>query len=131
MVRYGGKLAVYGIVVLCITALLVGLAMLIPDEIAHYYGQFSEFSQGDANKPSWFLWSLPRKSDDGSITRLKRSCSHPLKVYMYDIPRKFNFGLMTMDNKNEDLPWGNHAAPPWSQQWEALEQSWTRTSKSV
>nr|PNR59588.1 hypothetical protein PHYPA_002379 [Physcomitrium patens] len=64
------------------------------------------------------LW----KSDDGSITRLKRSCSHPLKVYMYDIPRKFNFGLMTMDNKNEDLPWGNHAAPPWSQQWEVNKQ---------
>jgi hypothetical protein len=41
---------------------------------------------------------------------------------MYELPRKYNFGMIKLDKKNEDLPWKNHVAPPWAQQWEVNKQ---------
>jgi hypothetical protein len=44
----------------------------------------------------------------------KTECSLPLNVYMYDLPRKYNMGLLKKDDPNQELPWTNPVAPPWS-----------------
>eukprot|EP00249_Psilotum_nudum_P019369 c27219_g1_i1 orf=66-1415(+) len=40
-------------------------------------------------------------------------CNSPLRVYMYDIPRKFNLGMLKPSDPKQDLPWMDKRIPPW------------------
>lgn len=42
-----------------------------------------------------------------------RKCDRRLKVYMYDIPRKFNLGMLKL-GPHQDLPWSSERIPHWS-----------------
>lgn len=39
-------------------------------------------------------------------------CEGPLKVYMYNIPRKFNLGMLKQ-GPYQEMPWMNAKVPPW------------------
>eukprot|EP00246_Nothoceros_aenigmaticus_P009207 TRINITY_DN24581_c0_g1_i1.p1 TRINITY_DN24581_c0_g1~~TRINITY_DN24581_c0_g1_i1.p1 ORF type:complete len:438 (-),score=57.29 TRINITY_DN24581_c0_g1_i1:229-1542(-) len=41
-------------------------------------------------------------------------CNNRLKVYMYDLPRRFNFGILQRNDLEQDLPWPHDKkAPLW------------------
>eukprot|EP01018_Ginkgo_biloba_P006248 Gb_02382 [translate_table: standard] len=42
-------------------------------------------------------------------------CESPLKVYMYDLPRRFNFGMLKKNSSQQNLPWTSSIIPPWPQ----------------
>lgn len=46
---------------------------------------------------------------------LSDRCSFPLKVFMYDLPRKYNFGMLRRDDKDQELPWNATVVPSWPQ----------------
>lgn len=43
------------------------------------------------------------------------------KYTWYELPRKFNMGMLKKD-KNQEIPWTNHVAPPWKQKFEVNKQ---------
>ncbi|KAG0576024.1 hypothetical protein M758_5G048200 [Ceratodon purpureus] len=75
-----------------------------------------------------FILTLPERSSRSSlideikylpgnetaIDDSKTGCSVPLKVYMYDLPRKYNMGLLKKDDPDQELPWTDPVVPPWS-----------------
>uniref|UniRef100_A0A0D6R8I2 Exostosin GT47 domain-containing protein n=1 Tax=Araucaria cunninghamii TaxID=56994 RepID=A0A0D6R8I2_ARACU len=42
-------------------------------------------------------------------------CELPLKVYMYDWPRRFNLGMLKRNSSDPNLPWPSSKIPPWPQ----------------
>ena len=57
------------------------------------------------------------RTGDGSSSSSKiqmETCCSTLRVYMYDIPRKYNMGLLKKDDPHQDLPWTYPDVPPWS-----------------
>lgn len=79
------------------------------ESVDYYFKQIS--ANGDLNDTasSWLPWASSSgiKADDSN-------CSSPLKVYMYDLPRKYNMGLLIKDEKNKELPWTDPLPPTWS-----------------
>ncbi|CAM6094865.1 unnamed protein product [Calypogeia fissa] len=98
-----------------VIAVLVGLSLLLP---VFFTG--TRLSQRIVF--DWFAWSNSSQEYAGygnfvnydiKASRLQSSC--PLKVYAYDMPRKFNFGLLEKDDApDQDLPWGeDEPLPSW------------------
>lgn len=110
--KVGKKPAFWVIVGVSIALVLVLPAFIPLASIQHY---INKIDVGD--EVWWFSWSSMRDSGD-----LTRKCQAPLKVYMYDLPRKYNMGMIKKGDKNQELPWTNHVAPPWSQRWEVNKQ---------
>ena len=47
-----------------------------------------------------------------SASRSFTKCEGPLRVYMYEIPQKFNIGMLKQGS-NQELPWKEEIIPPW------------------
>lgn len=102
---------------------LVGLSLLLP---VFFTGSslsqkiFLEWLSG--SKSSEFVG--PNLAPDNSIRELlprlepaRGRAACPVKVYVYDFPRKFNFGLLQKETApDQDLPWGeDEPLPQWPQ----------------
>ncbi|KAJ7551815.1 hypothetical protein O6H91_06G031500 [Diphasiastrum complanatum] len=44
----------------------------------------------------------------------ERECDKTLKVFMYDLPRRFNLGLLRTKDANQSLPWPENDLPIWA-----------------
>lgn len=122
VVRSGRKPAFWVLFGLFITLLLALPAFIPFSSINGYFSQIHESVQGNGNTLSWLSWPSMAGFDNSNAAQSTGSCALPLRVYMYELPRKYNFGMIKPDKKNEDLPWKNHVAPPWAQQWEVNKQ---------
>jgi hypothetical protein len=122
VVRSGRKPAFWVLFGLFITLLLALPAFIPFSFINGYFSQIHESVQGNGNTLNWLSWPSMAGFDNSNSAQSTGSCSLPLRVYMYELPRKYNFGMIKLDKKNEDLPWKNHVAPPWAQQWEVNKQ---------
>lgn len=110
-------------------ALFLMLPAMYPEarSLSYYYNRINQSVQGiDSNNKvlSWFSWSS--SSGNGSQSPSSSATSScfppPLRVYMYDLPRKYNLGLFKRDDKDQELPWTSTVAPPWQQRWEVNKQ---------
>ncbi|XP_031477834.1 probable arabinosyltransferase ARAD1 [Nymphaea colorata] len=45
--------------------------------------------------------------------RLSTCTSRPLRVFMYDLPRRFNVGMIRRSDPDQDIPWTSPTLPPW------------------
>jgi len=90
-------------------AFILAIPSISSDSVLNYYNQFS--FNGDVNntETSWSSWSSSSKPDDPA-------CSSPLKVYMYELPRKYNMGMLKKDGTSQELPWTSPVVPTWTQQ---------------
>ena len=95
------KLVVWVLLGLFIAFILALPASISSNIVMDYYNQFSE--------NAYFNYKAAR-------------CSSPLKVYMYELPRKYNIGMLNKDDENQEIPWTNHVAPPWKQKYEVNNQ---------
>lgn len=97
---------------------LFGLFIAFILALPAYISPDSMIQNGHMNDKTfnWFRWSPRSKLDDST-----GSYSCPLKIYMYELPRKFNMGMLKKD-KNQEIPWTNHVAPPWKQKFEVNKQ---------
>lgn len=106
MVVKAGKRPAFWLFILgLLIAFILALPSISSDSMIQYYNQFGV--NGDANH-NWFSWS----STDNPRTR----CSSPLKVYMYELPRKYNMGMLERDGNDQELPWTSPVLPTWKQQ---------------
>jgi hypothetical protein len=81
------------------------------------FNQFSENGYVNYKAGSWFPWSSSTEVDDSTT-----NCSSPLKVYMYELPRKYNIGMLKKGDTNQEIPWTNHVVPSWKQKYEVNKQ---------
>ncbi|KAJ7563035.1 hypothetical protein O6H91_03G094100 [Diphasiastrum complanatum] len=65
-----------------------------------------------ANWPGRSPTNVGTHRSSNSAQRHEIDCQLPLKVYMYDLPRKFNLGFL-QKGSNQDLPWVDEAIPMW------------------
>lgn len=108
-----GKKPAFWVIVGISIALVLVLPAFIP--LASIQQYINKIDVGD--EVWWFSWSSMGDSGDST-----RKCQAPLKVYMYDLPRFYNMGMIKKDDKNQELPWTSHVAPPWSARWEVNKQ---------
>lgn len=90
-------------------------ASIFSSAVMNHYNQFSENKNVNYKAASWFPWSSRIEVDDSN-------CSSPLKVYLYELPRKYNIGMLKKDDKNQEMPWTNDIAPPWKQKYAVNKQ---------
>ena len=97
--------------------ILVASAIVLPGllnrgSVEYYFNQISENVDSNDKASSWYAWASSSKMRSDS----KTECSLPLKVYMYDLPRKYNMGLLTKNDSDDEqeIPWTNPVAPPWT-----------------
>jgi hypothetical protein len=106
--RRGGTCAVVGALVaisLLLPLLLTGTTL--SDQVFQDWLKWSKSKEYSA--PDFGGRALSRFNLSG----FGQSSSCPLKVYVYDFPRKFNFGIMIGDSSpNQDLPWGDDEPLP-------------------
>lgn len=102
-----GGWAVKPLPCLCILALLILSLFLTALDLKGY---FSTESTSFSYTPLIEQHSRPnyRSSHTGQ-------CESPLKVYMYDLPRRFNLGMLKKNSSDMDLPWTSSKIPPWPQ----------------
>lgn len=111
MVMKASKKTVFWLSILgLLIAFILVLSTISSEAGVNYYNQFGFSEDVKNNGSSWFSWSSSSQPDD-------RPCSSPLKVYMYDLPRKYNMGILA-PGKNDDLelPWTRSSVPVWVQQ---------------
>ncbi|KAK0574594.1 hypothetical protein LWI29_025911 [Acer saccharum] len=67
-------------------------------------------------RSSFFPMLLPPSSSAANAT-----CASPLRVYMYDLPRRFNVGMIDRQSP-DDLPVTSDNLPPWPKNWGLKQQ---------
>ncbi|MCO5599966.1 hypothetical protein L7F22_054073 [Adiantum nelumboides] len=83
----------------------------IPPPLCSSFSSQMGFFQETFQGPGFFGDSELSYLNEQSFERIER-CDNPLRVYMYDIPRKFNLG-MTRKGGNEQRPWRDANVPSW------------------
>jgi hypothetical protein len=126
-------------VILVLTSICVAALLLLPSVIYPEARSLSlSFSRIRESIRSWQSGNLSDASsssssvsamnldddDDGDdvgvrIRDANIECSSPLKVFMYDLPRKYNLGMVKKDDGiNQELPWTDQEVAP------ALKTRW-------
>jgi hypothetical protein len=118
MLKCSRKPFFWAFLVIFIASVLALPGLLSRDSVEYYFNQFSDNGNSNDKASTWFPWSSSNKTMNDS----KTECSLPLNVYMYDIPRKYNMGLLGKDEPNQELPWTNPVAPPWNFEFEVNKQ---------
>lgn len=125
-----------GLFIACLLALP---GLFSRESVEYYFKQISENGDFNDKASSWLSWSSSSKNDVSA-----KDCTSPLKVYMYELPRKYNMGLLVDDVKNQEVPWTNHLPPIWGSDFGVNKQhsveywlmlyilnSWDRKDKKV
>jgi hypothetical protein len=118
MVVRANKKPVFWVLIGLFMAFILALpASISSSTVMNYYNQFSENGYVNYKAGSWFPWSSSTEVDDSTT-----NCSSPLKVYMYELPRKYNIGMLKKGDTNQEIPWTNHVVPSWKQKYEVNKQ---------
>ena len=118
MWKFSKKPVFWVLLVVVIASVLALPGLLSRDSVEYYFNQLSDRGDSSDKASSWF----PRSSSNNTRNDSKTECTLPLKVYMYELPRKYNMGLLDRDDPNQELPWTNPVAPPWSFEYEVNKQ---------
>jgi len=123
---------------ICVAALLLLPSVIYPEAISlslsfsriresirsWQSGNLSDASSSSSSSSSSVSAMNLDEDDDGDdvgvrIRDADIECSSPLKVYMYDLPRKYNLGMLKKDDGiNQELPWTDQEVAP------ALKTRW-------
>ncbi|MCO5604993.1 hypothetical protein L7F22_059168 [Adiantum nelumboides] len=83
----------------------------IPPPLCSSFSRQMGFFQETFQGPGFFGDSELSYLNEPSFERIE-SCDSPLRVYMYDIPRKFNLGMIRKGG-DEQRPWRDANVPSW------------------
>ncbi|CAM6067445.1 unnamed protein product [Sphagnum tenellum] len=121
---------------ICVAALLLLPSVIYPEAISLSLSfsriresirswQSGNLSDASSSSPSSSVSAMNLDEDgDGDdvgvrIRDADIECSSPLKVFMYDLPRKYNLGMVKKDDGiNQELPWTDQEVAP------ALKTRW-------
>jgi hypothetical protein len=115
---------------ICVAALLLLLSVIYPEarslslsfsRIRESIISWQSGNLSDASSSS-SVSAMNLDNDDDVGVRIRDAnieCSSPLKVFMYDLPRKYNLGMVKKDDGiNQELPWTDQEVAP------ALKTRW-------
>lgn len=90
---------------LCILAFLILSLFITALDLRGYF----------SSEPSIFSHSSFIKQFTPPENKISNAeiCDLPLKVYMYEWPRRFNFGMLKKNSSDPQLPWTSSKIPPW------------------
>ncbi|XP_057853438.1 probable arabinosyltransferase ARAD1 isoform X2 [Cryptomeria japonica] len=90
---------------LCILAFLILSLFITALDLRGYF----------SSEPSIFPHSSLIKQYTPPKNRISNAekCDLPLKVYMYEWPRRFNLGMLKKNSSDPQLPWTSSKMPPW------------------
>jgi hypothetical protein len=122
---------------ICVAALLLLPSVIYPEAISlslsfsriresirtWQSGNLSDASSSSSSSSSVSAMNLDEDDDGDDVGVRNRDadieCSSPLKVFMYDLPRKYNLGMLKKDDGiNQELPWTDQEVAP------ALKTRW-------
>jgi hypothetical protein len=92
--------------------LLVFLILSIILILSSTWDLKASFGTQLADFHSTFRGSVSGRMNALSAPANLRKCERQLRVYIYEIPRKFNLGMLK-HGPNQDMPWKGESVPPW------------------
>jgi hypothetical protein len=137
MAKGSRKPVIWVIVGLCVAVFLM-LPAVYPEarSLSYYFSRIHSRISSEGRAMNWLPWStsalrvnISDEAEDHAPAsgigeaNTSAQCSSPLlKVYMYDLPRKYNLGMIKKDEKNQEIPWTNKVAPAFKTRWQVNRQ---------